>query len=239
MKETERLVALRVEGLSLRGIAPELGRAAPTISRELRRNALAKGGYPRCTRKAATPNAGSAWPSLSATSTLGASSATGLLEDWRPEQIAGWLRRSEERGWGLLATETIYAFVHRPGQNGEKLWRLLPRGVRGEVRCRARQLRSVVAERHEAGHGEGDLQICRQTRSVPVLKERKNQVHARSPAGRQVHRRKNGADRGFPAARSEAAHLITLDNDFAFARHHGLLASACAMATWFCDACAS
>jgi transposase, IS30 family len=133
MKETERLVALRVEGLSLRGIAPELGRAAPTISRELRRNALAKGGYPRCTRKAATPNAGSAWPSSSATSTLGASSATGLLEGWRPEQIAGWLRRSEERGWGLLATETIHAFVHRPGQNGEKLWRLLPRGVRGGV----------------------------------------------------------------------------------------------------------
>jgi IS30 family transposase len=31
---------------------------------------------------------------------------------------------------------------------------------------------------------------------------------------------------------------ITLDNDTAFARH-GLLASACAMATWFCDAYAS
>jgi IS30 family transposase len=31
---------------------------------------------------------------------------------------------------------------------------------------------------------------------------------------------------------------ITLDNDTAFARH-GLLARACAMATWFCDAYAS
>jgi transposase, IS30 family len=31
---------------------------------------------------------------------------------------------------------------------------------------------------------------------------------------------------------------ITLDNDTAFARH-GLLASACAMTTWFCDASAS
>ena len=31
---------------------------------------------------------------------------------------------------------------------------------------------------------------------------------------------------------------ITLDNDTVFARH-GLLASACAMATWFCDAYAS
>ena len=32
--------------------------------------------------------------------------------------------------------------------------------------------------------------------------------------------------------------LYTFDNDTAFARH-GLLASACAMATWFCDAYAS
>jgi hypothetical protein len=31
---------------------------------------------------------------------------------------------------------------------------------------------------------------------------------------------------------------ITFDNDTAFARH-GLLASACAMTTWFCDAYAS
>ena len=31
---------------------------------------------------------------------------------------------------------------------------------------------------------------------------------------------------------------ITLDNDTAFAKH-GLLASACAMTTWFCDAYAS
>ena len=34
------LAALRAEGLSLRGIARGLGRAASTISRELRRNAL-------------------------------------------------------------------------------------------------------------------------------------------------------------------------------------------------------
>jgi IS30 family transposase len=36
---------LRAEGLSLRAIARGLGRAASTISRELRRDALPKGGY--------------------------------------------------------------------------------------------------------------------------------------------------------------------------------------------------
>src|SRR4028119_185518 len=45
LEERERLAALRVEGLSLRGIARGLGRAASTVSRELRRNSLPKGGY--------------------------------------------------------------------------------------------------------------------------------------------------------------------------------------------------
>src|SRR5215208_4724220 len=45
LEERERLAALQGEGLSLRAMARQLGRAASTISRELRRNALPKGGY--------------------------------------------------------------------------------------------------------------------------------------------------------------------------------------------------
>src|SRR4051794_1549323 len=45
LEERERLAALKAEGLSLRAIARQLGRAASTVSRELRRNALPKGGY--------------------------------------------------------------------------------------------------------------------------------------------------------------------------------------------------
>src|SRR5919197_20532 len=45
LEERERLAALKAEGLSLRAIARALGRAASTISRELRRNALPRGGY--------------------------------------------------------------------------------------------------------------------------------------------------------------------------------------------------
>ena len=43
--EREQLATLKAEGLSLRAIAARLGRAASTISRELRRNALPRGGY--------------------------------------------------------------------------------------------------------------------------------------------------------------------------------------------------
>ncbi len=40
LEERERLAAFKAEGLSLRAIAARLGRAASTVSRELRRNAL-------------------------------------------------------------------------------------------------------------------------------------------------------------------------------------------------------
>ena len=45
LEERERLAALRAEGLSLRAIARQLGRAASTVSRELWRDALPRGGY--------------------------------------------------------------------------------------------------------------------------------------------------------------------------------------------------
>jgi hypothetical protein len=45
LEERERLAVLKAEGLGLRAIASRLGRAASTISRELRRNALPRGGY--------------------------------------------------------------------------------------------------------------------------------------------------------------------------------------------------
>ena len=45
LAEREQLAALRAEGLGPRAIARQLGRAAPTVSRELRRNALPRGGH--------------------------------------------------------------------------------------------------------------------------------------------------------------------------------------------------
>ena len=45
LEERERLAALKAEGLSLRAVAARLGRAASTVSRALRRNALPRGGY--------------------------------------------------------------------------------------------------------------------------------------------------------------------------------------------------
>jgi IS30 family transposase len=252
LEERERLAASKAEGLSLRAIARRLGRAASTISRELRRNALPKGGYlpvhaEGCYRERRQRRA-----ILERDERLGRFVRDRLLEGWTPEQIAGWLRRGEERGLRPIATGTIYAFVHRPGQGAEKLWRLLPRGRAKRGRRRARQPRTAIAGRasihdrpeavegrREVGHWEGDLLICRRTRPVLVLKERKTRlVLAARLAGKSAAETVAVMMAVFRRLDPSLRASITFDNDTAFARH-GLLASACAMTTWFCDAYAS
>ena len=252
LEERERLAASKAEGLSLRAIAARLGRAASTISRELRRNALPKGGHlpvhaEGCYRERRRRQA-----VLERDAKLGRFVRERLLEGWTPEQIAGWLRRGEERGLRPVSTETIYAFLHRAGQKAEKLWKLLPRGRAKRARRRARQPRSTIAERRsihdrpeavherkEAGHWEGDLLICRRTRPVLVLKERKTRfVLAARLAGKSAGETVAILMAVFRRLDPRLRASITLDNDTAFARH-GLLASACAMTTWFCDAYAS
>src|SRR3954447_21552713 len=128
LEERERLAALKAEGLSRRAVARRLGGPASTISRERRRNALPKGAYlpahaAGCYRERRQRPA-----VLERDERLGRFVRERLLEGWTPEQIAGWLERGEERGLGRVSAETIYAFIHRPAQKGEKLWRLLPRG---------------------------------------------------------------------------------------------------------------
>jgi transposase, IS30 family len=249
LEERERLAAFKAERLSLRAIAARLGRAASTVSRELRRNALPRGGYLPAHAEGCYLERRQRPAVLERDERLGRFVRDRLLEGWTPEQIAGWLRRGEERGLRPVSPETIYAFIYRSAQRAEKLWRLLPRGRARRGRRRARQPRNALAERRsihdrpesvegrqEAGHWEGDLLICKRTRPVLVLKERKTRfVIAARLAGKSAAETVAVMMAVFRRLDPRLRASITLDNDTAFARH-GLLASACAMATWFCDA---
>jgi IS30 family transposase len=252
LEERERLAALRVEGLSRRTIAARLGRAASTVSRELRRNALPRGGYLPVHAEGCYLERRQRSAVLERDERLGRFVRERLLEGWTPEQIAGWLRRGEERGLRPVSPETVYTFIHRAGQKAERLWRLLPRGRARRGRRQAREPRNVIAERRsihdrpeavqerkDAGHWEGDLLICRRARPVLVLKERKTRfVLAARLAGKSAAETVAVLMAVFRRLDPRLRSSVTFDNDTAFARH-GLLASACAMATWFCDAYAS
>src|SRR3954447_23351680 len=97
----------------------------------------------------------------------------------------------------------------------------------------------VVQGREEAAHWEGDLLICRRMRPVLVLKERKTRfVLAARLAGKSAAETVAVMMAVFRRPAPRVRPSIPSDNDPAFARH-GLLASACSMATWFCDAYAS
>src|SRR5687767_769541 len=119
LEERERLAALKGEGLRLRRIGG-LGRAASTVSRELRRNALPKGGYLPAHAEGCYLERRQRSAILERDAKLARFVRERLLEGWTPEQIAGWLKRGEERGRRPVATETIYAFVHRAGQKVER-----------------------------------------------------------------------------------------------------------------------
>src|SRR4051812_9022234 len=166
LEERERLAAPKAEGLSLRAIARALGRAASTISRELRRNALPKGGYLPVHAEGCYRERRQRPAVLERDPKLGRFVRERLLEGWTPERIAGWLERGEERGLGRVSVETIYAFIHRPRQKGEKL---LPRG-----RCR----------RAQAGRGRGQRR-----RGPPAVRQgRPPGLRHHQPArGRALH----------------------------------------------------
>jgi IS30 family transposase len=211
LEERECLAALKGEGLSLRAIARQLGRAASTISRELRRNALPKGGYLPAHAEGCYLERRQRPAMIERNERLGRFVRDRLLEGWTPEQIAGWLKRGEERGLRTVIAER--RSIHdRP---------------------------EAVQERKDAGHWEGDLLICKRTRPVLVLKERKTRfVLAARLAGKSAAETVAIMMAVFRRLDPRLRESITFDNDTAFARH-GLLASACAMTTWFCDAYAS
>ena len=252
LEERERLAALKGEGLSLRAIARQLGRAASTISRELRRNALPKGGYLPVHAEGCYLERRQRPAILERDAKLGRFVRERLLEGWTPEQIAGWLKRGEERGLRTVCHRDHLRLRPPPRAEG--------REALEAAAARARQAGppsgSAAAQRHrraalhprpargrpgaqEAGHWEGDLLICKRTRPVLVLKERKTRfVLAARLAGKSAAETVAIMMAVFRRLDPRLRASITFDNDTAFARH-GLLASACAMTTWFCDAYAS
>ena len=97
----------------------------------------------------------------------------------------------------------------------------------------------TIEGRGEAGHWEGDLIICKCTRPVLVLHERKSRVTlAARLTGKTAAETISAMLAVFGRIDPHLRRSITFDNDTAFAQH-GLLRTMRDMTTWFCDAYAS
>jgi transposase, IS30 family len=250
--EREQIGLLKVLGHSIGAIARAIRRPKSTISRELSRNRLPSGRYSPLHAAGAYQLRRRREAAIEKDQALRSFVLDRLAEGWTPEQIAGWLKAGNERRLRAVGCETIYAFIYRAAQKAEQLWRYLTRRHKRRRPRRSRPSRDTIKDRvsiherpenidarTEAGHWEGDLIICKRTRPVLVLHERKSRVTlAARLVGKTAAETISVMLAVFARIEPTLRKSITFDNDTAFAQH-ARLKTMCAMTTWFCDAYAS
>ena len=149
--------------------------------------------------------------------------------------------------WGSKRSTPSY----RAACKGEELWRYLTRRRKRRKPRRARPSRDMIKDRAsihdrpkdvearaDIGHWEGDLIICKRTRPVLVLHERKSRVTLAARLVQKLPPRPSRSCFMFARINPALRKSITFDNDTTFAQHV-LLHTMRDMATWFCDAYAS
>lgn len=172
---------LRQGGWSLEDIGVNLQRAASTISRELRRNAMPECAYDcRNAQRQSVQrrHAASAQPRIDAR--VWATVEARLREDWSPEQIAG-------TGEVAVSIERIYQHVAADRQRGGALWQHLRRRKRrrrhrcGTPRERQRfggrrihERPAIVERRDRVGDWEGDTIVGKGPARIVTLVDRKS-----------------------------------------------------------------
>lgn len=187
-EERYRITGLQFAGFSQAQIAQQMGRAASTISRELRRNRTRHDGHYRAEKahKYAMARRRRArrrsWFSPAQWQQI----EGWLRQKWSPEQISGTLRAS---GQWRISPETIYRHVLRDKRGGGTLFkcmRIMSKAVR--KRYNSKDSRGVLAgkrhiterpneieQRLQLGHWEGDTVIGKDKyHCILTLLERKS-----------------------------------------------------------------
>ena len=128
------IASLKQQGQGVRAIARTLGRPASTVSRELRRNAVADIGYASTrAQKASRARRAAAWcwPKLHPEGRLWRAVSTCLSWRWSPQQIATTLRRMWPDDSSMhVSHETIYTaiYAHAGGELRRQLIACLRQG---------------------------------------------------------------------------------------------------------------
>ena len=252
---TERIEIYRLhaDGKSCRFIANALGRAASTISRELRRNARATrkwpGGYDpqRAQSLMARRHARGRSYKLERQPELRKLVIDQLAMGRSPEQIAG--RLTLDHGRPVISHESIYRYIYWRAGFKERLYRLLPcrKHRRGNHRDRLPR-RSIparvpihdrpqtVAARTRFGHWEADLMnFSKPDKAVLVVCERKSRwLFLRELDNKTSDTVIGNLDGMIKTLPQGKCHSITFDNGPEFTKHH-ILTTMHRIKTWFCD----
>ncbi|MCJ7557749.1 MAG: IS30 family transposase, partial [Gammaproteobacteria bacterium] len=192
LAEREEISRGVVAGQSARAIARLLGRAASTVSREVRRNGGGRGYRANAADQAAWDRAHRPKTcKLADNRVLARIVAKKLQLEWAPRQIAGWLKRTYPDNENYqVSHETIYKslFIQARGALKKELLQHL-RKTRAMRRSRQhtqktdnhgritdavsiRERPASVEERAVPGHWEGDLIMGSNNSQIATLVER-------------------------------------------------------------------
>ena len=150
--ERYELFRLREAGTAQKEIAVLMNRSESTISRELRRNALPKGGYRPGSADRIALSRRRRSSKLERLNLLGQHVRDRLAMGWSPEQIAGRLRL--EGSEHTVGVETIYRFIYRPHVRSQKLYRFLPRAKASRGRRYFKRRREPIKGRRSIHEGQ-------------------------------------------------------------------------------------
>jgi IS30 family transposase len=260
-EERIEIADLRQAGLSIRQIAHRLGRAASTVSRELRRNATRSRGYRpfHAHRRATARRARTHRRRIETNGELRQMVAELLAQRWSPQQITRHLRLKFPAQSGMwLCHESIYQAVYQPGSGLLRPSRLAPhrrsplrtgrdhrRAHRRTERRRPRfeypmltihQRPFPPQDRSQPGHWEGDLIIGKDQRSaIGTLVERQTRMvrllHLPQRDGDTLHDALKARMADVPATLLRS---ITWDQGTEMARHL-TIAQSLGAPVYFCD----
>jgi IS30 family transposase len=253
LRERSQLELLLEEGWTMRSIAARLGRAASTISRELRRNGqvrakragvyLAEAAQTRAVSRRRLDTRFR----LARQPDLRARVKDGLAMGWSPAQIAGRLAR--EQGSCVISHESIYRFIYHRVERRDYWHRLLPRrkqrrgsGRRGGQKTIPHRVsihvRSQAASRRaEPGHWEADLMMfARHGQSLLVVHERMSRMTLLAPLdGKQAEPVAAAIARLIAPLPEPLRRSMAFDNGPEFYRHYRLT-DRFGLQGYFCDA---
>lgn len=236
--ERGKIEGLRHSGKTVRSIAKQLGRAASSICRELKRGRIPRGRYcaqhgqkqyeqnrRECVRTRVLDHP-----------PLRAYVQDKLSDDWSPEQISGRIKRDFPRdGWMRVSPETIYRRIYTDIKWCNAFGDCLRQGrKKRQKRDGTYKRRGPIANRigieqrpaeadtlEEYGHWEGDTIIGKgQQGAVVTLTERKGDwlrsIPVTSRKAKEVAKAVVEALKDIPA---QLRKTITFDNGSEFAYH--------------------
>ena len=249
LEERCAIARLQADGKSIRQIAATLGRAASSVSREIKRNSGAQIGYRPV--HAGELNWARRWRGsrLARQPDLYKLVMNKLVMGWSPEQIAG--RLTQEQSALSISHESIYRFIYAQiDRTNDYRWRhYLPRGKsrRGWFRHQAKAASSIkdrvsldkrplyIGHRRQPGHWETDLlMLSDKKHNLLVAQERRSRfTFIAKQNGKFAQPTIDHLKDWLLPLPPSLRRTLTQDNGSEFSLHHQL--NPLGIKTYFCD----